>query len=179
MAYVLGSSGLARLVFAIDTPNSHLEALTATYQGRAEEEISMGIRWFYCAGFAIALACMSVISMSHVHKEIEGLRLKKRWRLCGRFIVAIILLLLPLAEGLDSLELVGTVTGLIVFALILELWASSCRNECLYTRSKPCKYVGHCGKKDLEALVRGGKEVDVQQLSRDPTKNSGLMVCIS
>ena len=96
--------------------------------------------------------------MSHVHKEIEGLRLKKRWRLLGRFTVAIILICLPLAESLDSLELVGTITALIVFCLVLEMWACSSCNDSLCWRSSPCKYTGHCGKKELEALVKDGKE---------------------
>ena len=118
---------------------------------------------------------MGIISITHDHKEIEGLRLKKRWRLCGRFAIAIILICLPLAEGLNSLQLVGTVTGLITFALVLELWASSSCNVKLCSRCTPCKYTGHCGKKDLEALIKEGREVDTKQLSRDPTKNSGLI----
>ena len=179
MAFVLGSGALSRLVFAIDTLSSSLDAMTKVYQEKAEVEIAPGIRWFYCAGFGIALACMGIISMSHVHKHMESLRLKKRWRLAGRFAVSIILICLPLAERLDSLQLVGTVTGLIVFVLVLELWANSCRNECLWTRSQPCKYIGHCGKKDFEALIKEGKEVDVTQLSRNPTKNSGMAVCLT
>jgi hypothetical protein len=38
----------------------------------------------------IALAFMALISISHQHKEIETLRLKKRWRLCGRFAVSVL-----------------------------------------------------------------------------------------
>ena len=174
MAFVLGAGALARLVLAIDTPDSHLEALTETYQERAEPEIAAGIRWFYCAGYGIALACMNIISMSHVHKEMEGLRLKKRWRLCGRFLVAIVLICLPLAESLDSLKLVGTVTGLVVAALILEIWGFSCCNDTWCSRSRPCKYTGHCLKKELQAMIRHGKEVDPATLN-DPSKNSGLI----
>lgn len=176
MAFVLGSSGLSKLVLAIDTENSHLDALTETYQHKAEEEIPMGIRWFYCAGYAIALTFMGFISCTHVHKHSPTLRFKKRWRLCGRFAIAVVLLCLPLAENLNSLELVGTVTGLVVFALGLELWAGSCNKEKLCQRSQPCKYFGHCQKKELEALVKRGKSVDLAQLSSDQTKNSGLTV---
>jgi low temperature requirement protein LtrA len=154
MAYVLGGGALSRLVLAIDTPDSHLDALSKTYREKAEPDIAWGIRWFYCAGFGIALAFMGLISVSHVHKEIEGLRLKKRYRLTGRYVICIILILLPLARGLDSLELVGIVTALIFVALVLELWACSSSNECPWTRSKPCKYVGLCQKKDLQALLK-------------------------
>lgn len=176
MAFVLGGGALARLVVATDTPQSHLDDLTATYQARSEAEIATGIRWFYCAGFGVALASMGLISISHVHKEIPGLRLKKRWRLLFRFAIALVLICLPLAEKLDSVELVGTVTGLIVFTLGTELWASSCCHEKLLQRSKPCQYIGHCGKRDLEALVRDGKEVDVEALGTERMRKSGLAV---
>ncbi len=167
MAYVLGSSGLAWLVkFAIDTPDSRLDTLTEALQEHAEAEIPAGIRWFYCVGFGIALASMGIISISHKHREIETLRLKKRWRLCGRFAVSIVLICLPLAESLNSLELIGTVTALVVFCLALELWASSCSKIRCFERSKPARYVGACPKKHLQALVkRGGKNVDFAQLS--------------
>lgn len=164
---------MARLVLAVDTPNSHLESLTELSQERAEAEIPMGIRWFYCAGFGIALAFMGFIAISHEHRESETLRLKKRWRLCGRFVVAVIIICLPLADGLDSLELIGTVTALVAFCLGLELWASSCCKERLMARSKPCKYVGHCPKKELRALLKRGSQVDFEVLA--DKKNEGLM----
>lgn len=174
MSFVLGAGALSRLVLAVDLPDSHLEGLTSTYRDRAEEEIAPGIRWFYCAGYGISMMCMGLISVSHVHREVDGLRLKKRWRLCGRFAVAVILICLPTAENLNSLQLVGTATGLIAFSLMLELWACSRCGEKLCQRSQPCKYFGHCGKRDLEALVKDGKEVDVEQLGSRGRKNSGL-----
>lgn len=174
MSYVLGSAGMARLVLAVDTPDSHLESLTELSQERAELEIPMGIRWFYCVGFGIALIFMGFIAISHEHKEIETLRLKKRWRLCGRFLVAVVIICLPLAEDrLDSLELVGIVTVLVVFCLGLELWASSCCKERLMERSKPCKYTGHCPKKELQRLLKKGSQVDFEMLA--DKKNEGLM----
>ena len=154
MAYVLGGGALSRLVLAVDTPDSHLDALTETYQQKAEEHIPWGIRWFYCAGFSIALVFMGLISISHVHKEIEGLRWKKKYRLAGRYVIATIILLLPLARGLDSLELVGIMTALVSSALIVELWATSSCHECPWTRSTPCKYTGKVNKKDLQALLK-------------------------
>ena len=174
MSFVLGGGALARLTLAVDTPNSHLDALTKTYRERAEPEIKVGIRWFYCAGWGIALACMGGISISHVHQEIPGLRFPKKYRLVARFAVAIILICLPLAENLNSLQLVGTVTALIVFVLVVELWAGSSCHEKLFSRSKPCQYFGHCGKRELEAYVRNGKEVGVEALGSERQKKSGL-----
>ncbi|KAK5132990.1 hypothetical protein LTR08_008277 [Meristemomyces frigidus] len=176
MAFVLGGGALARLVVATDLPHAELEHLTETYQERSEPEIPAGIRWFYCAGFAIALVCMALISLSHIHKESESIRLRKRYRLTSRFGVAVVLLLLPLAERLNSLQLVGTVTGLVVFTLITELWANSCCDEKLFERSKPAQYLGHCGKKALEALVQDGREVDVELLGSEKVRNSGITV---
>lgn len=176
MSFVLGGGALARLVVATDTPQSRLNHLTATYQARSEAEISAGIRWFYCAGFAIALAGMGLISISHVHKEVEGIRLSKRYRLIFRFSVAIVLVCLPLADGLNSLQLVGTVTGLVVLTLVTELWACSSCHEKLMQRSKPCQYFGHCGKKSMEAYVKDGKEVSVEGLGSEKVKNSGITI---
>ena len=176
MAFVLGGGALARLVVATDTPHAELEHLTETYQARSEPEIRAGIRWFYCAGFGIALLGMCSISMSHIHKETDGIRLRKRYRLAFRFAIAVVLILLPLAEKLNSLHLVGTVTGLVVFTLITELWANSCCHEKLFERSRPAQYLGHCKKKDLEALVKDGLNVDVEALGDEKIRKSGITV---
>lgn len=176
MAFVLAGGALARLVVAHDTPTSRVEDLTEAYQVRSEPTISAGIRWFYCAGLGIALAGMGVIALSHVHKESPGLRLKKRWRLGCRFGVALVLICLPLAERLNSLELIGIVTGLVVFVLTLELWASSCCDEKLFQRSTPCKYFGQCGKRQMATLVQGGEEVDIGDLADVKEKSSGMTI---
>ncbi|KAK5110908.1 hypothetical protein LTR62_005446 [Meristemomyces frigidus] len=176
MAFVLGGGALSRLVIATDSPDSDLAHLTEIYQQRSAPEIRAGIRWFYCAGFGIALACMGVISMSHVHKEVEGLRLKKRYRLAWRFCIALVLICLPFADSLNSLELIGTVTALVVFALGTELWAASCSGESLCSRTKPCRYTGLTGKRKLHAIVEGGKEVDVGSLASGNHSQDGLIV---
>ena len=172
MAFVLGGGALSRLVLARDVHGSFLKHLTPAYEVRSEEEVLAGHRWFYCAGFGIALICMCFISASHVHKDIEGLRLEKRKRLFWRFSVGVTLICLPLAESLNSLELIGTVTALIVVALSTELWAASCKNERWCGRSKPCRYSGVCGKSKLKAMIVAGKEVDVDQLASATTNGS-------
>ncbi|TKA79689.1 hypothetical protein B0A55_04073 [Friedmanniomyces simplex] len=176
MAFVLGGGALARLVVATDTSTLKLEHLTPTYQVRSEPVIRQGIRWFYCGGFGIALACMGVISLSHVHKEVETLRLKKRYRIAWRFCIAAILVCLPLAEHLDSLQLVGTVTALIVFALATELWAVSCCKEKWTGRSRPARYTGMCPKNKIRAILRDGREVDVGDLVSNNGSQDGLIV---
>ncbi|KYG42820.1 hypothetical protein M433DRAFT_146436 [Acidomyces richmondensis BFW] len=159
---------------------SHLPFIMAFVLGGGawpvfEAEILPGIRWFYCTGFGVALACMGVISLSHVHKEIEGLRLRKRWRLVSRFSVAAVLVFLPLATVLDSLDLVAVVTCLVCFTLGVELWASSCCYEKLTQRSTPCRYVGRCGRREIEALIRNGEAIDVEGLNVEKARHDGVV----
>ncbi|KAK4507404.1 hypothetical protein PRZ48_001139 [Zasmidium cellare] len=176
MMFVLGGGGLSRLVVANDAPNSHLDWLTEQYQERSEDEIPVGIRWYYCAGFGIALLCMALISVSHVHRQHEGIRLTKKFRLMARLAVAIVIICLPLAEHLNSLDLVGTVTGLLVLLLITELWAASNVHEKLFGRTRPCKYTGRCPKGMLLEIVKNGGQVDVEGLSEDKEKYRGHTV---
>lgn len=165
MSFVLGGGGLARLVLATDIEGAHADLLTETYQERSEEHIAPGIRWFYCAGFGSALLFMCAISMSHVHKDLSGERLRKRYRLGVRAATAVVMICLPLAgEKLNSLELVATMTGLVIFTLVVEVVGASRRGTGFKVHGKPCGYVGSCGKKDLQAMLKGGGEVDVDAL---------------
>jgi hypothetical protein len=177
MAFVLAGGALARLVVAHDCPDTGIERLTETYLERSEGEIPSGIRWFYSAGLGTALLMMGIIALSHVHKDVDGLRLPKKFRLVARGAVAVVLILLPLAEHLNSLELVGVVTALIVFLLVLELWATSSCHERILGRANPCRYVGRIGKRDVERRVRDEKGgVDVEQLEVDEEKDSGTTI---
>ena len=176
MSFVLAGGALARLVVATDTPDANKDHLTEEYAARSETEIRNGIRWFYCAGLGIALMLMGIIAMTHIHKDVGDLRLSKKYRLIGRFIVAIILICLPLATRLDSLELVATVTCLVLFTLMLELWATSCCNERLFGRSKKCQYTGRCGKKSVQALLNEGKSFNLDELQKDREKDAGVTI---
>jgi hypothetical protein len=178
MAFILAGGALARLVVAHDCPDTGLERLTETYQERSEGEIPGGIRWFYSAGLGTALIMMMTISISHVHKEVDGLRLPKKFRLVARLAVACVMVLLPLAENLNSLELIGIVTALLVFLLILELWATSSCNDRIFGRATQCRYVGRTSRRNVEALTRDEKGgVDIDQLEVDEEKESGTTIC--
>ncbi|QSZ33769.1 hypothetical protein DSL72_005340 [Monilinia vaccinii-corymbosi] len=144
MSYVLGGAALSRLVVARDCADTPLESLTDAYRVKSETEMSNGLRWFYCAGFGIALFCMGIISASHIHKkDSHGMRLAKRWRLLNRLFTCSILICLPLAHTLNSLQVIATVTGLLVWVLILELWGASCPGESFF------------GEKEGERVKRG------------------------
>lgn len=58
MGFVLAGGALSKLVAASDCHDAHVDDLTEAYQSRSEPEVVMGIRWFYCGGLGVALACM-------------------------------------------------------------------------------------------------------------------------
>ena len=58
MSFILASGALSKLVVAHDCVNADPETLTELYALKSESEIRIGLRWFYCAGLGIALACM-------------------------------------------------------------------------------------------------------------------------
>ncbi|KAM0715922.1 hypothetical protein Q7P37_008436 [Cladosporium fusiforme] len=176
MSFVLGGGGMARLVLTTDTDNTHEEMLTETYRARSEHEVAQGIRWFYCVGFGLALLFMCVISLSHTHKDLVGMRLSKRWRLSLRAAVAIVMICLPLAgDHLNSLDLIGIMTALIVFTTTVEAWGVSKKGSGFIARQYKCGYVGSCGKKDLQAALGKNGEVDVDALGeKSRYKQSGV-----
>ncbi|KAE8449698.1 hypothetical protein EG329_007473 [Mollisiaceae sp. DMI_Dod_QoI] len=162
MSFVLGASALSKLVLATDCRDANIEALFETYMARSDTEIPSGLRWFYCIGLGLALFCMGIISICHIHKDAEGVRIKKRHRMANRFAVCIIFFCLPTAQWLNSLQLVSITTGLVIWVLLLELWGMSCPDESFFGEKKPCRYTAKCkiSKKDLESAVKGGHVVN-------------------
>jgi hypothetical protein len=114
----------------------------------------------------------AIISLSHIHKEIDGLRVKKSHRLVNRFAVAIILFCLPLAHQLDSLHLIATTTGLIAWVLILELYGASCPKDSFFGEKRTCKYTARCkiARRDMELAVKAGHVINVQELANSGEK---------
>jgi hypothetical protein len=176
MSFVISSAALNKLVLAHDTPDSDPETLYETYLRRSEEEISLGQRWFYCAGLGVALACMGVISKTHVYKAIPNQRLLKDKRLAIRFAVAIIFICLPLAHGLNSLELIATTTGLVWLVLIVELLGSTCIQDSFWNNCRrECQYSAKCRvtKKELEASMKNGTVINVEEIAKREKEESG------
>ncbi|KAH6670073.1 bacterial low temperature requirement A protein-domain-containing protein [Halenospora varia] len=173
MSYVLGAAALSKLVVAHDCPNADEHDLTEFYAHKSEGEIPMGLRWFYCAGLGIALFCMGIISLCHIHKDPpRGMRLRKTFRMANRFGVSVILFALPTAHDLNSLQLISIVTGLLVWVLLLELWGVSCPEDSFFGQNRQCKYTARCkiSKKDLESRVKGGEVIKVEELSEKGEK---------
>jgi hypothetical protein len=167
MSFILASGALARLVIAHDCADADPSQLAAAYAAESDAEISSGLRWYYSAGLGVALACMGGIAISHDHKTIPGQRLQKRHRLAVRFAVAIVLILLPLAGDLNSLDLVGLTTALVAFVLAVDYWGSTSMKESFWNDRRKCEYTAECRllRKDLEEIKSGGV-LDVEELAR-------------
>jgi hypothetical protein len=171
MSFVLSASALGFLVRAHDSPDSPVDSLYETFIPRSEEHITPGLRWYYCGGLGISLACMGIIALSHVHKKIPNQRLRKNTRILIRFAVSIVIICLPLAE-LNSLQLVGTTTGLVLCVLVVELYGATCRGQSLWwdqgCKRGKCEYDAKCSvtKRELEASVKNGTVIDVEEIAR-------------
>ena len=191
MSFVLAAAALSKLVVASDCSDADPMTLAMESRRFSETEISPGLRWFYCAGLGIALACMGEhaeclkfpqlislggISMTHEHKEVKGQRIGKRLRLTVRFAVALVLICLPLTQHLDSLRLISTTTGLVVSVLLVDLYGSTCVSESFWQDKRKCKYSAECRlrKKDLETAVKSGARVNVEELARQDLGEKGV-----
>lgn len=110
--------------------------------------------------------------MCHVHKDRGGHRLQKKYRLANRLVVSIILCCLPTAHKLDSLELIGLVTALILWVLLLELWGISCPDETFFGEKRACEYTARCklSRRELEAAVKEGRIINTEELGEGGEK---------
>ena len=162
LSFTLASGALAKLVVAHDCQNTPIEALSETFAAKSVEVIDPGLRWFFCGGLGVALLSTVVISASHDHKVLPGVRFSKRNRLLIRSLCSVVIIVLPTAgDRLNSLDLLSVVTGLLVLTLFVELWGCSDSDEgSFWADGRCCKYAAECklSKKDLEALRNG--EVD-------------------
>ncbi|KAH8677412.1 bacterial low temperature requirement A protein-domain-containing protein [Xylariales sp. PMI_506] len=167
-AYILASAAMSKLVLATDTPNTDAHLLTELYEERSEPEISLGLRFFYCIGFGIALFFMGVISATHVHKNPENCHIPKKWRLVNRAVVCAIFCCLPAAHDLDSLQLMSITLGLMVWVLAVEVWGVSCSGDSFFGGGRSeCTYSAKCSKSRLARAMRPGDDDDVERRSVD------------
>lgn len=109
--------------------------------------------------------------MSHIHKEIPGQRIAKRYRLVVRASISLILFCLPLAHDLNSLKLVATTTGLIGLVLAVDLYGSTSTNDSFWHDGSVCKYSADCSakKRDIETALKNGEKIQVEELAKGET----------
>lgn len=114
--------------------------------------------------------------MTHVHKEFEGQRIKKRYRVACRISAAVTLLCLPLAEKLNSLQMISTTTGLVAFALIIDLYGSTSIHDSFWKDRRKCKYRADCHmkKKDMETAIKTGQTIEIAVLSKGTKGEKGV-----
>lgn len=169
MAYVLAGASLSRMVLATDCRNANPEDLTEAYSAKSDPEVPQGLRWFYCAGLGIALLCMSIISLTHIHKVFDGQRIGKNKRITNRIIVSIILLCLPLANELSSLQVVSITTGLVVYVLMVDFYGSTSIHDDFWKCTSQCKYRAECPlkKKLLVDALKSGTKIKLEEVKTD------------
>ncbi|KAH8888224.1 hypothetical protein GQ53DRAFT_654364 [Thozetella sp. PMI_491] len=167
MSFILSSAALSRLVLAHDCSDTDIHTLAEVSVVKSEEEISLGLRFFYCSGLAIALFCMGLVSLSHEHKIPLATRLPKWVRLANRWAVCIVLLALPAAHELNSLHLVAITTSLSVWVLLLEIWGKSCRDDSFFMQDKDqCRYTARCTRRQLDAAMKSDGEINIIELAK-------------
>lgn len=191
-AFILASSTLTDLVLAHDCANANAEDLSETYISRSVGELEQPMRWFYCGksyvdssylprntnelslgGLSITLFMMTAISYCHIHKKIDNPRLTKTIRHIIRLCVCVILICLPLAHELTSLDLIAITCCLFIFVLALDIFGYSCRNEKFFTGGwgncpqTRCQYsaklkIGKKRKAELEKRFLNGEQVTLE-----------------
>ncbi|CAF9913322.1 hypothetical protein IMSHALPRED_000976 [Imshaugia aleurites] len=166
MAYVLAGAALSRLVLATDCHDANVDDLTDAYTSSSKEGVSSALRWFYCGGLGVALLSMSIISLCHVHKEFDGERIGKRYRISVRVSVAIILIFLALAESLSSLQLISLTTGLVVLTLMIDVYGSTSIHDNFWKCNSQCKYRANCPIKRKLAIdaVKNGTTIRLEEV---------------
>lgn len=128
LSYVIAGAALSRLVLVDDVPSASLEDLAEVSRAKSIPAIESGLRWFYTAGLGIGFLCLNIIAYSHSYRSpslVPGAKFpwlfKRPWRFAVRFAVALAITFLGFADKLDSLQLIGTTTGLIALCLFVEL----------------------------------------------------------
>jgi hypothetical protein len=186
MAYVLAAATLSKLVLAHDCAGANVDDLGDTYAEKSEavgERLADGLRWYYCCGIGVSLIFMAVISLTHIHKKIPNARLLKRPRLAIRACIGIIIICLPLARSLSSLDLISITTALVVLVLVLDLYGNSCTGDKFWTggfcheERRKCQYTANCklGRKKRQELIKAlqnGEKIRLEDLRRSGSMSS-------
>ena len=126
------------------------------------------------------LTVLGIISLCHVHKEIDGERIGKRYRIPVRISVAIILIFLPLADALSSLKLVSITTGLVVLTLMVDVYGSTSIHDDFWKCTTQCKYRANCPIKRKFAMdtVKRGGTIRLEEVQLGDGEKAYYDVCL-
>jgi hypothetical protein len=185
MSYILAAATLSGLVLAHDCPDANEHDLGEHYEERSLKDIPRAMRWFYCGGLGVALLSMGIISLTHVHKRLNKARLMKRPRLAIRGAVSVIIICLPLADHLNSLELIAITTCLTLFILILDLYGNSAQGSsfwtggCCHNERKGTSYFAHAKmgrhrRKEIQRQIERGERVGLADLLKRHSSMSSI-----
>jgi hypothetical protein len=156
MSYILATAALSKIVLATDVANADASTLGSHYSPLAEAPVSDAIRLIYCYGLGIAILSMTLISLSHEHRQPPNLRWQKPHRLANRVVVALIFFGLPWARSLKSQSLVAISMSLVLEILLVELWGTSCPDDpFIGEKAGVCvRYRTHCCKRELKKALK-------------------------
>lgn len=101
------------------------------------EDIDPGERWLLGAGLGVGMLCLWILAMLFRCDDAPGLLVMPKFVRVGmRLVVAVVLALLPLVDEdkFDSVQLVSTVMGLIVFVTLWETVGGSVKGVKIYER---------------------------------------------
>lgn len=115
--------------------------------------------------------------MTHVHKEFDGQRVGKRYRIPLRVLIAIVIICLGFAKFLSSLQLISTSTGLVVFVLIVDLYGSTSIHDTFWRCTAQCKYSAECALKRKVILnaLKNGKTVKISEANNAQLDEKGFL----
>ena len=175
-------AALEYLVVAYDCPDANPNDIVDEL-GHAQDSVSSGLRWFFCGGLAVAVACMGihplpflspttnsigVISLTHVHLASRYLNIRKRYRLAFRGAVCLIILLLPLAgDRLNSLQLIGLVTALLWLVIGVETWGNAQKCHVWIGDKKKREYICKYNILCVQGEEKEPEEEDEKEDGRD------------
>ena len=119
---------------------------------------------------------VGLISLCHEHKEFDGQRIDKKYRIPVRFSVAVVLICLPLADSLNSLQLIAVTTSLVVFTLSIDVYGGTSIHENFWRSNRQCKYRANCPlkRKLLLEAVKNGTTIKLDEVQGDRTERENF-----
>ena len=87
----------------------------------SHDKVKTGYVWYFGGSAACVMVCLGLIGCMHRNLDVHGSTLIPRWaRILFRFLAAVEFALLPLKTDWNSLYLMGTVAGSLVFLVLFE-----------------------------------------------------------
>jgi low temperature requirement protein LtrA len=185
MGYTLAATAMSKIVLAHDCSNADEQSLGEPYDSRSLDEVSTGLRWFYCGGLCVALVFSCIISLSHIYQASENCRLTRESRLIVRFTAAISILMLPLipVDRLQSLALLGITCSIIIGCLIADLYGLSQKEDDFWiggfshSEKKATSYAAHCTldeehKSTIKRNLEMGHHTTIRDILHRPLRRS-------